>query len=150
MTETPESLALKMDSPRFCEELPGCFVLRESHSETPSDPRPIVTLESRELSKDRLCVARSAPRHPETGAVCVDLHMSGALIPARVPIWVFIDLDTALFSRDDVADLVNDWIDVAKRYPSVKRNCICCRSKAVGGGILCVRCEDVYGEAVYA
>ena len=98
---------------------------------------------------DQVHVARSQPRHQETGAICFDVTYSDGSW-SRVPIQAFVDLSDDTFSHEDVADAVNDWVATAKRYPFVRRNCLCCNRRAANGAVLCAQCTPKWGEAVYA
>ena len=94
-------------------------------------------------------VARSQPRDVETGAICFDVTYPDNTW-SRVPIQAFVDLTDATFSHEAVADAVNDWVATAKRYPFIRRNCLCCNRRATNGKVLCAMCAPKWGEAVYA
>ena len=65
-----------------------------------------------------------------------------------VTIQAFVDLSDGTFTHEAVADAVNDWVATAKRYPFVRRNCLCCR-RAVEHDEL-VKVATMWSEAVYA
>ena len=96
-----------------------------------------------------IAVARSQPRDLETGAICFDVTYPDSTW-SRVPIQAFVDLSDDTFTHEAVADAVNDWVATAKRYPFVRRNCLCCRHRATKGAVLCTKCAPKWSEAVYA
>lgn len=101
---------------------------------------------------DHVHIARSQPRDPETGAICFDITRTcyGCVWTERVPIMSLMDLEDQTFSHEEVAQSVNDWIEVAKAHPHVRRNCICCSERAVKGKVLCKGCKGSMGPTVYA
>ena len=68
----------------------------------------------------------------------------------RKPIKEFMDTSDATFTCEEVANAVNHWISVAKKFPTTRRNCLCCKNKAKNGRVLCGWCHPVYGETIYA
>lgn len=98
---------------------------------------------------DHIHVARSQPRDPRTGAICFDVtYADGSW--SRVPVQAFVDPQDNLFTHEIVADAVNDWVAMAKRYPFTRRNCLCCSARAFKGGVLCGGCTREWGPAIYA
>lgn len=98
--------------------------------------------------EDYVHVSRSQPRNRETGAICFDVTYSDGSW-ARVPIQVFMDAADATFSHEAVAEAVNDWVAVAKCYPSTHRKCLCCNRRAAAALVLCTKCYPTWGETVY-
>ena len=105
----------------------------------------------RDVAEDtgRVKVARSQPRDSETGEICFDISYEDGSW-SRVPIRALMDLDDHSFIHDDVVNAVNDWIDVAQRFPAARRNCICCDKRTVKGTVLCRACTPIYGPTVMA
>jgi hypothetical protein len=97
----------------------------------------------------RAKVARSQPRDCETGEICFDISYNDGSW-SRVPIRALMDLEDRSFLHEDVTNAVNDWIEVAERCPTARRNCICCNRRTVKGTILCRTCTPIYGPTVTA
>ena len=97
--------------------------------------------------------SRSQPRDTETGEITFDISFnvgSDKESWSRVPITALMDLTDQTVAHDEVAEAINDWIEVAKHHPFVRRNCICCRRRATKGKILCDQCVGTYGPTVEA
>jgi len=96
--------------------------------------------------------SRSQPRDPETGAISFDISFDVETSDdwSRIPITALIDFDDLTFAYQEVADAVNHWVNVAKAYPRIRRNCICCNNRTIKSKILCLDCIDTYGPAVDA
>lgn len=102
-----------------------------------------------EEPKDHVWVSRSQPRCQETGAICFDVtYQDGSW--SRVPVQAFMELEDLTFTHGEVAEAINDWIEVARRVPHARRNCICCWRRAIKGQILCTSHNRQYREIVYA
>ena len=61
-----------------------------------------------------------------------------------------MDLEEQAFEHEEVCEAINDMRHVAAEYPTRRRNCICCRRRAVRGEILCTTCEPTYGATINA
>ena len=95
--------------------------------------------------------ARSQPRDLETGEIAFDISYDSKKSDwSRVPIRALMDLSDNTFAHEDIAFAVNDWIDVAKKYPYNNRKCLCCSMRAIKGKVLCSSCNMKYGATVYA
>ena len=104
---------------------------------------------SHEPDPDIVHIARSQPRDWRTGAICFDITYDNE-VTRRVPIDRLMDLKDKTIEFDEVTNAINDWIDVANKHPHPRRHCICCRSRATPGKILCKKCDTRVGETVYA
>lgn len=106
-------------------------------------------LKKEELSSepDEVFVAASRARWSD-GQVAFDVAYGTS--KTREPITMFMDLEEACFINKQVADTVNHWIKVAKNWPNIRRNCVCCKNKATKGKVLCKHCHYVFGETIYA
>lgn len=108
-----------------------------------------------ELDPDQVFVGASRARWSD-GQVAFDVSYDSwvedkTIHPVeRYPITLFMDLEEKLFTNEQVAETVNHWIGVAKDWPNVRRNCICCNNKAIKGAVLCSWCDPVYGKTIYA
>ena len=106
-------------------------------------------IETKDATGDHIWVSRSQPRCRETGAICFDVtYQDGSW--SRVPIQAFMELEDLTFTHSEVAEAINDWIEVARRVPHARRNCICCYRRAIKGQILCTSHNRQYREIVYA
>lgn len=108
-----------------------------------------------ELDPDQVFVAASRARWSD-GQVAFDVSYDSwvedkNIQPVeRYPITLFMDLTEQVFTNEQVAETVNHWIGVAKDWPKVRRNCLCCKNRAIKGQVLCSWCEPVYGKTIYA
>jgi hypothetical protein len=106
-------------------------------------------IETNDATGDHIWVSRSQPRCRETGAICFDVtYQDGSW--SRVPIQAFMKLEDLTFTHGEVAEAINDWIEVARCVPNVKRHCICCNRRAIKGRVLCRGCNPTYNNIVYA
>ena len=97
--------------------------------------------------------AASRARCKRTGAVAWDAitnHPIGGELRERFPIMEFMDFDDQTFTLDEVTKTVNHWIEVAEKFPHVRRNCLCCNSRAKEGKVLCNACHKWAGPTIYA
>ena len=97
--------------------------------------------------------AASRARCKRTGAVAWDAittHPIGGELRERFPIMEFMDLSDQTFTLDEVTKTVNHWIEVAEKFPHVRRNCLCCNSRAKEGKVLCKECHKWAGPTIYA
>ena len=97
--------------------------------------------------------SRSQPRDQETGEIAFDISFNVGLDDEekkRVRITTLMDLDDLSFEYEEVTDAVNDWLAVAKNYPDIRRNCLCCRRRATKSKVLCGWCGPKYGPTIEA
>ena len=97
--------------------------------------------------------SRSQPRDTETGEIAFDISFNVGTDKeswSRVPITALMDLTDQTVAHEEVAEAINDWVEVAKQHPFVRRNCICCRRRATKGKILCGPCKPKYGSTIEA
>ena len=95
--------------------------------------------------------SRSQPRDPETGEIAFDISFNVGSDDeswSRVPITALMDLDDRSFEHEEVTDAINDWLLVAKQYPFIRRNCLCCQRRAIQGKVLCGPCGPKYGPTI--
>lgn len=95
--------------------------------------------------------SRSQPRDPKTGEIAFDMSFDVNTPDeswSRVPITAFMDLEDNSIEYDEVTDAINDWLEMAKQYPHVRRSCVCCRTRATKGKILCGSCTMKYGPTI--
>jgi hypothetical protein len=126
-------------------------LLREGYVAGWDAAAEVVDQDHSDVAEDmgRVKVARSQPRDSETGEICFDISYEDGSW-SRVPIRALMDLEDHSFLHEDVVNAVNDWIDVAQRFPSARRNCICCDKRTVKGTVLCQSCTPIYGPTVMA
>ena len=82
------------------------------------------------------------------GQICFDVHRQDVIV--RCPISFFFDWKDQSVKHEYVTCCINDWINVAKRFPKNRRHCICCNNKAKTGKIMCTTHERMWGDVVYA
>ena len=138
--------------------------LREMSAPQPSpnnsfDAKPIAPYWMAEEAVDEIppltyvWTSRSQPRDLETGEIAFDISFNVGTKDeswSRAPITTLMDLVDNTFEYQEVADSINDWLSVAKKYPHVRRNCICCYNRATKSKILCETCVPKYGPTVDA
>ena len=101
--------------------------------------------------KVKVWIARSQPRDQETGAIAFDISFEYANWKMhRVSIIDLMDLEDNSFPYDEVTQAINNWIDVAKRFPHTRRNCLSCNKRATKGKVLCGACHMRFGKVIYA
>ena len=98
---------------------------------------------------DYVWTSRTMLRDPETREASFDISYADGSW-SRVPITALMDLNDLTFTHEAVSDAINDWIQVARNYPTKRRNCICCSRRSVKGSVLCTRCTPKYHAIVYA
>ena len=115
------------------------------------DPSPNApyTVEHEITMTDYVWTSRTMLRDPETREASFDISYADGSW-SRVPITALMDLNDLTFSHEAVSDAINDWIQVARDYPTKRRNCICCSRRSVKGSVLCTRCTPKYPAIVYA
>ena len=120
-----------------------------------SEVEPLADLNTSEVPDEVFTAASRARWHD--GQVAFDVtYVTWKAAPGqqkvvvRCPIKEFMDTSDATFTCEEVANTVNHWISVAKKFPTTRRNCLCCKNKAKKGGVLCGWCHPVYGETIYA
>lgn len=104
-------------------------------------------------SEVKVWIERSQPRDLETGAIAFDISFDVGTQDesiSRVPIVALMDLKDNSFPYEEVTNAVNDWIEKAKRTPNNRRNCLCCRKRAIKGKVLCQKCDTEYAGIIYA
>lgn len=97
-------------------------------------------------------VSRSQPRDPENGAISFDISFDVGTEKeswSRINIIQLMDLETNTFYYKEVADAINDWIEVAKNTPNNRRDCLCCKNRTIKGSVLCKKCDEIYREIIY-
>ena len=99
------------------------------------------------LGDECITISLSAPRD-HWGEISFDLYYKDTI--NRYPISFFFDWKDQSVTHDHVTQCINDWIDVAKKFPKNSRNCICCKSRAKIGRVMCTSHEKIWGDVVYA
>lgn len=99
------------------------------------------------LGDEYIAISRSTPRN-SNGEIAFDIYYDDTI--KRYPISYFFDWKDQTVTHDHVTQCINDWIDVAKKFPKNRRNCICCNNKAKNGKIMCNTHEKMWGNVVYA
>ena len=94
-----------------------------------------------------ITISRSVPRDKK-GEICFDMYYKNTI--KRYPISLFFDWKDQSVTHDHVTRCINDWIDVAKKFPKNRRNCICCNNKSKSGKIMCNTHERMWSDVVYA
>ena len=107
------------------------------------------------MSKTTIYVwtSRSQPRDQETGEIAFDISYNVGTPEeswSRVPITALMDLADKTVAHEEVAEAINDWIEVAKKHPKIRRNCICCNNRTIPSKILCRDCIPTYGPTIDA
>ena len=101
----------------------------------------------------KVWVARSQPRDRISGAIAFDISFNVGTeneSMSRIPIQALMDLEDKSFPYEEVTGAVNDWIDKAKQFPHIRRNCLCCAKRAIKGKVLCKECDTKFGMVIYA
>lgn len=93
-----------------------------------------------------IVVSRSIPRD-SIGEVSFDICIDGSM--KRYPISYFFDWKDKSVVHDHVTRCINDWIDTAKKFPFCRRKCICCKTRAIKGKIMCNKHENMWQDVVY-
>ena len=106
----------------------------------------------RELRLTQRAHAGAIPvcRSQETGEIVFDFEDRFTGSRTIVPITALMDLNNQVFYYQAVADEVNVWIQIARDYPTKRRNCFCCNRRAVLASVLCSTCIPTYHATVYA
>lgn len=99
------------------------------------------------LGDEYITISRSAPRDHK-GEISFDIYCKDTI--KRYPISFFFDWKDQSVTHEHVTQCINDWIDVAKKFPKNRRNCICCKCKAKNGKVMCNTHEKMWGDVVYA
>jgi hypothetical protein len=98
------------------------------------------------LGDEHITVSLSASRDNK-GEISFDVYCKDTI--KRYPISFFFDWKDQSVSHDHVTQCINDWIDIAKKFPKNHRNCIWCNCKAKNGKIMCNTHEKIWGDVVY-
>lgn len=99
------------------------------------------------LGDEHITVSRSV-RRDNKGEISFDVYCTDTI--KRYPISFFFDWKDQSVTHDHVTQCINTWIDVAKKFPKNRRNCICCNYRAKNGKIMCNTHERMWGDVVYA
>ena len=84
------------------------------------------------------------------GQIAFDVKFHSDRQIFRVPLNKFMDISDQTFTNKVISDTVNHWIAVAKEWPAIRRNCLCCNTRAIKGKVLCRKCTPEYGPTIYA
>ena len=84
------------------------------------------------------------------GQIAFDVKFHSDRQIFRVPLTKFMDISDQTFTNRKISDTVNHWIAVAKEWPAIRRNCLCCNTRAIKGKVLCRKCTPEYGPTIYA
>lgn len=108
------------------------------------------TTENRNLY---IWISRSQPRDKITGEICFDITYHPGTDKektSRTQITKLIDLNDHTVKYEEVANAINDWINVAIEYPYNNRKCLCCNKRAINSYVLCKSCLSTHFEVIYA
>lgn len=110
-------------------------------------------LESNSKSEISILISRSYSRDAKTGEILFDIsynYKSNKIITNKIGLTNFIDLNDNTVEYQQIADAINNWINVAKKYPNVKRHCLCCNNRTIKSFVLCKSCKPKYYDSIYA
>jgi hypothetical protein len=110
-------------------------------------------LESNKEPDISILISRSYSRDAKTGEILFDIsynYESNKIITKRTGLTKLIDLNDNTVEYEDIANAINNWINVAKKYPNVKRNCLCCNNRTIKSFVLCKSCKPKYYDSIYA
>ena len=120
------------------------------YSDVMSNNQSTETFNNRNLY---IWISRSQPRNKETGEICFDITYypgTNKENTSRVQITKLIDLSDNTVKYEEIANAINDWINVAKEYPHINRKCLCCNKRAIKSYVVCKSCRPTYFEVIYA
>jgi len=98
-------------------------------------------------------ISRSQPRHKITGEICFDITYhpdTDKEKTTRTQITKLIDLNDQTVKYEEIANAINNWINVAIQYPDKNRKCLFCNKRTIKSLILCKYCKNKYYETMYA